>query len=64
MKKLSTAQRKLLMAANNHKLGRVIGGDPRTRENLADAGLIEVYGHHFGPLYQITESGKKLLQGK
>lgn len=62
--KISPVQRRLLIAASKHKHGHVIGGNPRVREKLADLKLIEVYGQHFGPLYQITAEGRAAIEGE
>lgn len=60
--KLTDAQHRLLAAAKARTDGHVIGGDPRTRAVLASRGLIEVYDHHFGPLYQITKVGRTAME--
>jgi hypothetical protein len=55
---LSPPRFKLLNAADKDKLGRLIGGDPRPRQALIDAGYVEVYGYNYGPLLRITEAGR------
>ncbi len=55
---LTAAQRRLLTAAAAHAVGRVVGGDPRTREKLLGLKLIELDGYNYGPLFKITEAGR------
>lgn len=58
---MTAAQRRILTAAAAHKSGRVVGGDPRTREALISRGWIRVDGHHYGPLFSITDGGRRAL---
>ena len=58
--KLTKAQHKLLDDASKRPDGHIVGGDPRTRQWLIDHGLIEVYGHHFGPLFKLTDKANSL----
>lgn len=53
----TSAQRRLLEAATRHRQGRLIGGDPRTRQVLIDRLWVELDGYHFGPLFKITALG-------
>ena len=57
----SSAQRRLLFAAAMHKLGRIVGGDPRTRAKLLQLGWSEVDGYDYGPLFRITDAGRSAL---
>lgn len=59
--RLSAPQRRILEQAASHRIGRVVGGDPRARESLLRQGWIAVDGHHFGPLFVITEAGHAAL---
>ena len=59
--KLSPAQHRLLTAAAAHKIGRVCGGDPRTRDVLIARGWIELDRHHYGPLFRISDAGRRIL---
>ena len=34
--------------------------DPRVLQALVDRGLIHVAGYHYGPLYSLTEAGRRL----
>lgn len=57
--KLSPAQLRILRAAACHKIGRVVGGDSRTRALLSERGLIELDGYYYGTLFKITEAGRQ-----
>ena len=59
--KLTPAQRRILAAAAKHTHGRVVGGDPRTRELLVGRGLIGVDGYLYGPLFKITDAGRQAV---
>lgn len=61
MIRLTSARRGVLTAANARPDGHVIGGDPRVRQALLDAGLLEIYGHHYGPLLKISDAGRVAL---
>lgn len=58
---MTPARQKLLSLAASDKHGRLIGGDPRTREALISAGYFEIYGYNFGPLFRITDSGRTAI---
>ncbi len=61
MPKPSDAQHRILSAASAHKYGRVISGDPRTMRLLIERGWIKVDGHHYGPLFAITDAGRAIV---
>lgn len=59
--KLTAPQRRTLTKATAHKEGHLVGADPRVVAALLDRGLIEVYGHFFGALYRVTDTGREAL---
>lgn len=59
--KLTSAQRRILEAAARHTHGRVAGGDPRTRALLSNRGFIEHDGYGHGPLFKITDAGRRAV---
>lgn len=63
-KKPTAAQSKLLLAAAARSDGHVIGGSKVTRQNLREAGWVEIYGYHYGPLKCLTVSGRAAAQSK
>jgi len=58
---LTPAQRRILEAAARHMSGRVAGGDHRTRELLIGRGFIEPDGFLHGPLFKITDAGRRAV---
>lgn len=63
MSRLTSTQRRLLEAASRHVIGRVVGGDTRTRELLVGHGFIECDGvFHGGLLYKITDAGRRWIK--
>lgn len=60
--KLTPSQRRLLIAADRHMFGRVVGGSDRTYELLAGDGLIEPDGYlHGRTLFKITDRGRAVV---
>jgi hypothetical protein len=60
----SAAQRRLLEAAARHRQGRLVGGDPRTRQILVDREWVELDGYYFGPLFKITPLGRQAVASR
>ncbi len=57
------AQRALLETSVGREDGRVLSGrsDPRTISSALDKGLIEVDLYYYGPLYRITDAGRRVI---
>lgn len=60
------AQRRILGAAAGHRLGRVVGADPRTRDLMIFRGWIEPdgYGRSGDLVFRIAEAGRSALASR